>query len=67
LLVGECHEAIQAKQEEKVDPAAAGQAVKYIINNNTKLRIAAFNLGISKTKLSCYLLQFQKQELPLPY
>jgi hypothetical protein len=56
----------QSGKTQKVDPAAEGQAVQYIINNNAKLRMAAFNFGISKTKLSCYLLQFQEQEPP-PY
>jgi hypothetical protein len=50
---------------QKVDPAIMGQATKDIINNNTKLRMAAFNFGISETKLSCYLLQFEEQEPPL--
>jgi len=51
---------------QKVDPVAMGQAVKDIINNNKILRMAAFNFGISKTNLSCYLLQFQEQEPPSP-
>lgn len=54
----------QSGKTQKVDPAAEGQAVQDIVNNNAKLRMAAFNFGISKTKLSCYLLQFQEQEPP---
>jgi hypothetical protein len=52
---------------QKADPAATGQAVKDTINNNTKLRVAALNFGISKTKLSCYLWQFQEQEPPTDF
>jgi hypothetical protein len=43
-----------------VDPAGIGQAIKDVINNNTKVRIAAHNFGISKTTLSHHFLKFQE-------
>jgi hypothetical protein len=40
---------------QKVDRAAIGKAIKYVINNTTRVRMSAFNFGTSKTKLSCHL------------
>jgi hypothetical protein len=43
----ECHEANQVKQDD-VDSVAIGQATKDVIINETKVRMAARNVGISK-------------------
>jgi hypothetical protein len=37
---------------------------KKLINNNTKVRTAAYNFGISKTTLIHHLLKFQEKETP---
>jgi hypothetical protein len=52
------------KTRQKLDPTAIRQCIKNTINNNTKVRMAAFNFAISKTKPSCHLLKFQEQESP---
>ena len=38
--------------------------MKGVINNNTEVRMAARNFGISKPKLSCHLLKFQHKGTP---
>jgi hypothetical protein len=46
-----------------VDPAGIGLATKDVINNNTKVRMAAHNFGISKT-LRHHFFKFQEREKP---
>jgi len=36
------------RRRQKVDPAAIGWALRDVINNNTKVQMAACNFGISK-------------------
>jgi len=43
--VSQCHEANQVKQDH-VDSVAIGQATKDVIINETKVRMAARNVGI---------------------
>jgi hypothetical protein len=38
--------------------------MKDVINNNTEVRMAARNFGISETALSCHLFKFQEKETP---
>jgi len=47
LCLRECHEANQVKQD-NVDSVATGQATKDVIINETKVRMAPQNVGISK-------------------
>jgi len=55
------------KRRQTVDPAAIGQAIKYVINNSTILRTAARNFGISETTISRHLLKLQEQETPTDF
>jgi hypothetical protein len=61
LFVGDCHEAVQGKAGQNLDPSAIRQAMKDTINSNIKVRMAAFNYGISKAKQSCHLLKLPEQ------
>jgi hypothetical protein len=45
--VSKCHEANQVKQD-NVDSVAIGQATKYLIINERKVRMAARNVAILK-------------------
>jgi hypothetical protein len=55
------------KRRQKADPAAIGWAIKNVIINNTKVKMAASNSGISRTTLSCHLFKFQEQERPTDF
>jgi hypothetical protein len=55
------------KAGQNIDSVAIGWALKYLINNKTKVSMAAHNIWLPKAIVSRHLLKFKEQESPTDF